>query len=58
MYATCSQHVLSLEFSCTELVIQKTILSSYCGLVDARISASEKDLPVRDFKLPAYQHSK
>jgi hypothetical protein len=22
-------------------------LSSYCGLVDARISASEKDLPVR-----------
>ena len=22
-------------------------LSSYCGLVDAKISASEKDLPVR-----------
>jgi hypothetical protein len=26
-------------------------LSSYCGLVDARISASEKDLPVRQEKL-------
>ena len=35
----CIQHVLSLQFSCTELL-------SYCGLVDARISASEKDLPV------------
>ena len=25
-------------------------LLSYCGLVDARISTSEKDLPVRFFK--------
>ena len=25
-------------------------LSSYCGLVDARISASEKDLPVQSTK--------
>ena len=33
-----TQHVLSLLFSCTEL--------SYCGLVDARIRASNKDLPV------------
>ena len=30
---------LSLEFSCTELV-------SYCGLVDAKIRLSDKDLPV------------
>ena len=30
MYTTSSKHVLS----------------SYCGLVDARISASDKDLPV------------
>ena len=26
-------------------------LSSYCGLVDARINASDKDLPVVDTKL-------
>ena len=39
----CTQHVLSLEFSCTELVIQWTI---FCGLFETRISASEKDLPV------------
>ena len=32
---------LSLEFSCVELVIQ-----SYCELVDAKIRASDKDLPV------------
>ena len=37
---------LSLEFSCIELVIQWTNLSSYCGLVDAKIRASDKDLPV------------
>ena len=39
----CTQHVLRLEFSCTELVNN---LLSYCGLVDATISASDKDLPV------------
>ena len=43
----CTQHFLSLEFSCTELVIQRTIFLSYCGLVDVRISASEIDLPVK-----------
>ena len=42
----CTQHVLSLQFSYTELVIQWTIFCHNCGLVDARISASEKDLPV------------
>ena len=41
MYTTCSQHVLSFwnRYSMNNLL-------SYCGLVDARISASEKDLPV------------
>ena len=33
---------LSLEFSCIELVVQWT----YIGLVDAKIRASDKDLPV------------
>ena len=38
----CAQHVLSLEFSCNSM----NNLLSYCGLVDARISAPDKDLPV------------
>ena len=46
MCCACSEHVLSLQFSWTELLIQWTIFLSYCGLVDARISVSEKDLPV------------
>ena len=44
---------VSLEFSCIELVIQSlnltNNLSSYCGLVDAKIRASDKDLPVLDY---------
>ena len=36
--------------TCSELGIQGNLLS-YCGLVDARISASEKDLPVRHSKI-------
>ena len=39
----CTQHFLSLEFSCAELVIH---LLSHCGLVDVKIRASDKDLPV------------
>jgi hypothetical protein len=31
--------------TCSELAIFMNNLSSYCGLFDARISASEKDLP-------------
>ena len=45
----CTQHilphVLSLEFSCNELVMNN--MSSYCGLVDAKIRASDKDYPVQ-----------
>ena len=43
MFYPRSPHVLSLPFSCTELLIQWTI---FCGLFETRISASEKDLPV------------
>ena len=49
VYTTCSQHVLSVEFSCTEHNSMNN-LWSYCGLVDTRISASEKDL------LPVFIH--
>ena len=37
---------LSLEFSCLELVIQWTICRHIVGLVDAKIRASDQDLPV------------
>ena len=47
MYPTCSWHILSLEFSCMYWSCNSmNNLLSYCGLVDARISATEKDLPV------------
>ena len=52
---TCSRHVLDMFSTCSELAIfmyctrnSMSHLLSYCGLVDARISSSEKDLPVYD----------
>ena len=42
----CTKHVLSLQFSCTELVIQCTICCHNYGLVDAKIRDSDKNLPV------------
>ena len=43
----------SLKILCIKLVIQWTfcILLSYCGLVDAKIRASDKDLPVLDYSV-------
>ena len=41
VYTTCSAGILSLQFSWT-----MDNLSSYCGLVDAKIRAPDKDLPV------------
>ena len=41
VYTTCSAGILSLQFSRT-----MNNLLSYCGLVDAKIRASDKDLPV------------
>ena len=41
----CTQHVLNLYFSSNSM----NNLSSYCGLTDARIRASEKDLFVPFF---------
>ena len=42
MYTTCSELVVFMYGTGKPM----NILLSYCGLVDARISASEKDLPV------------
>ena len=41
--AKCNKELV---VSCTELVIQRTIKLSHFGLIDARVSASYKDLPV------------
>ena len=38
---TCSPHVLSMQFS-------RTIFCDNCGLVDAKIKASDIDLPVKN----------
>ena len=46
MGRTCSAHVLLMFFACSFHGNSMNNLLSYCGLVDARISASEKDLPV------------
>ena len=43
LYITCSPYVLSLEFSCIELVLNSM---KNLWLVDAKIRASDKDLPV------------
>ena len=49
----CSQHVLPMFYPCSELGIfmywtgnSMNNLLSHCGLVDAKIRASDKDLPV------------
>ena len=42
MYTTCSELVIFKYWACNSM----NNFLSYCGLVDARISASEKDLPV------------
>ena len=47
----CTQHVLNLYFSCNSM----NNLSSYCGLTDSRMRASDTDLPVH-IKVPMYFH--
>ena len=42
IYTTCSELGIFMHWTCNSM---NNILS-YCGLVDAKISASEKDLPV------------
>ena len=42
----CTQHVLNLYFSGNSM----NNLFSYCGLTDARMRASEKDLPVGGYE--------
>ena len=45
MYTTCSELVVFMYSTGKSM----NNLLSYCGLVDARISASEKDLSVREY---------
>ena len=44
MYTTCSELVVFMYWTGKSM----NNLLSYCGLVDTRISASEKDLPVKN----------
>ena len=46
---TLAEHVLPMFCACSFYGNSMNNLLSYCGLVDARISASEKDLPVPQF---------
>ena len=46
MYNTCSELGTLMYWTCNSM----NSLLSYCGLVDVRISASEKDLPVHKKK--------
>ena len=46
----CTQQVVNLYFSWNSM----NNLSSYCGLTDERMRASEKDLPVRNFMFQHY----
>ena len=46
MKTTSAEHVLLMFCACSFHGNSLNNLLSYCGLVDARISASEKDLPV------------
>jgi hypothetical protein len=55
MARTCSAHVLPMFCPCSALVVfmcwtgnSMNNLLSYCGLIDAKIRASDKDLPVRN----------
>ena len=42
MYPTCSEFAIFMYWTCNPM----NDILSYCGLVDARIRASDKDLPV------------
>jgi hypothetical protein len=46
MKTTSAEHGQNMFFACSFHGNSMNNLLSYCGLVDARISASEKDLPV------------
>ena len=51
MKTTSAEHVLPMFCACSFHGNSMRNLLKYCGLVDARISASEKDLPVQLFLL-------
>ena len=54
VYTTCSELVVFLYWTCNSM----NNLSSYCGLVDARINASDKDLHTSDlYVFSTFQHA-
>ena len=51
MFSPCSELGIFMYWTCNSMNNHL----SYCGLVDARISASEKDLPVQQMKASKYR---
>ena len=49
MKAASAEHVLPMFCACRFQGNSMNNLLSYCGLVDARTSASDKDIPVSEF---------
>ena len=49
LYTTCSELVFFLYWSCNSMNNLSSNLSSYCGLTDSRMRASETDLPVHTY---------
>ena len=51
MYTTCSELVIFMYWTGNSM----NNLSSYCGLVDAKIRASDKDLPVLNGQIGVFR---
>ena len=52
MKTTSAEHVLPMFCACSFHGNSMNNLLSYCGLIDAKIRASDKDLPVFTIFLP------
>ena len=53
LYTTSSSQVSAWNFQLLNYLMNS--LSSYCGIGDAKISASDKDLPVKQIKQYCFQ---
>ena len=53
MKTTSAEHVLPMFCACSFHGDSANNLLSYCGLIDAKIKASDKDLPVQNDKFMA-----
>ena len=56
MKTTSAEHGQNMFFTCSFDGNSMNNLLSYCGLVDPRISASDKDLPVENVTEVSFEH--